>query len=60
MNVGFIGKGKGLKKSLTVVPAGGVGAAAGAYDTSANRDALITAVKEMQVQLNLIIDALNQ
>lgn len=57
-------------KSTTALPAaapvGGVGAAAGAYDTAANRDAMITTlnalrtiVGELQVQVNKIVDALN-
>lgn len=37
------------------IPAGGVGAAAGAFDTSGNRDTFIATVTEMKTQLNLLM-----
>jgi hypothetical protein len=36
-------------------PAGGTGATAGAYDTSAHRDALIATVAEIKTQLNALL-----
>jgi hypothetical protein len=36
-------------------PAGGVGATAGAYDTAANRDALIATVAELKAQVNALL-----
>lgn len=39
-------------------PAGGTGATAGAYDTSANRDILIATVAEIKTQLNSLLTKL--
>lgn len=36
-------------------PAGGTGAAAGAYDTAGNRDTLIATVAELKAQLNALL-----
>lgn len=40
------------------IPAGGTGAAAGAWDTSGNRDTAITTINEMRTQLNALLTAL--
>jgi hypothetical protein len=40
------------------VPAGGTGAAAGAWDTSANRDTAITTITEIKTQLNALLTEL--
>lgn len=37
------------------VPAGGTGAAAGAWDTAANRNTAITTITEIKAQVNLIL-----
>lgn len=39
-------------------PAGGTGAAAGGWDTAANRDLAIAAINETKAQVNLILTAL--
>lgn len=39
-------------------PAGGTGATAGAYDTSANRDIFIATVAEIKAQLNALLTEL--
>jgi hypothetical protein len=40
------------------IPAGGVGAAAGAWDTSGNRDTAITTITEIKTQLNALLTEL--
>ena len=40
------------------IPAGGTGAAAGAWDTSGNRDAAITTITEIKTQLNALLTEL--
>jgi hypothetical protein len=40
------------------IPAGGVGAAAGAFDTAGNRDTFITTVTEIKTQLNALLTEL--
>ena len=40
------------------IPAGGTGAAQGAFDTSGNRDTFIATVTEIKTQLNALIAAL--
>ncbi len=41
-----------------VIPAGGVGAAAGGFDTAGNRDTFIATVTEMKTQLNALLNRL--
>lgn len=41
------------------IPAGGVGAAAGAWDTAANRDTAITTIGEMKDTLNNLVADFN-
>lgn len=40
------------------IPAGGVGAAAGGWDTAANRDTTIATITEIRTQLNALLVAL--
>lgn len=40
------------------VPAGGTGAAAGGWDTAANRDTAITTITEIKTQLNALLTEL--
>jgi len=40
------------------IPAGGVGAAAGGYDTAPNRDTFIATVTEIKAQLNSLMTEL--
>ena len=40
------------------IPAGGTGAAAGAWDTSGNRDTAITTLGEIRTQLNALLTTL--
>lgn len=40
------------------IPAGGTGAAAGAWDTSGNRDTAITTMNEIKTQLNALMTEL--
>lgn len=40
------------------IPAGGTGAAAGAWDTSGNRDTAIATITEIKTQLNSLMTAL--
>lgn len=40
------------------IPAGGVGAAAGGWDTAGNRDTAITTITEIKAQLNALLTEL--
>lgn len=56
-NIGFFGttsttKPAGLTASAAAAPAGGVGAAAGGWDTAANRDAAIETINNLRTRLN--------
>lgn len=50
--IGFLGAGAVVRQTIgAAAPAGGTGATAGAYDTAAHRDALITLVNNMRAAL---------
>lgn len=48
-------QGAAVADSVGVIPAGGVGAAAGGFDTAGHRDTFIATVTEIQTQLNLLL-----